>query len=842
MRSSSLLLFLAGLAGYAQPWPLKDRVVVIYHAGEPESAAVANHYASNRAIPAANLCPILPPSAVSLDRATWESTVRNPVRACVDAVGRAKVLYLVMSYKTPYKMSVNGRVYGIDSATVDLFDEQGGTFGLYPDAPHSYAAFIQSQGNYYQPFQSLADYRASAGAKTIFSVFRLDAPSAALARGMADKAMAAETAGLSGVACIDRRGGAIGPQADTSYSTAEWDMSRAAGFLTQAGFTVVEDSNYAEFGTAPAPARCDGAALYTGWYSYNNYNDAFTWNTGAIGFHLDSASALDPRGGANWSANAMLRGITMTSGSVSEPYLDGLLHPDGFFRDLLGGANVGDAALRHTPHTKWMVSHFGDPLYRPFAGGRAPFPLGAEDWLVVSPQGVIGGSASTGFLNLAAPAPPGGLTVALTSKSPAVATVPAATTVPAGATGGMFPISTSTTAAVTSAIFNAAIPGKTLANTITTAPYLGALTISANSVVGGGTLTGTVYLNTNAPVGGIVVALSSSSPAAAVPASVAIPAGVSTLTFSVATSPVAANTPFTVTASHAGTIKTASATVAAPTLFSLALSPNRVTGGAPSVGTVTLNGAAPTSGMTVTLSSNNSAAVVPASVLVAGGSVSATFPVSTTGVGAATTAAITATLVAVRTANLTIDPSLQGLTATTPQMGGGKVNLTVSLATNAPAGGTVVALSSNHAAAPVPASVTIAAGTKSATVVVTTLPVTATTHVTFTATLGATARTAVSRLEPAIVSYVYGPPTAKGGTRVTMQVTLNAPAPPGGAVVTTTSTHVALAPVPATVTIPAGALSATFPIDTAAVGANTAVTIRATNAAGFKERLLTLTP
>ena len=31
------------------------------------------------------------------------------------------------------------------------------------------------------------------------------------------------------------------------------------------------------------------------WYSYNNYPDAFTWNTGAIGFHLDSSSAADPR-------------------------------------------------------------------------------------------------------------------------------------------------------------------------------------------------------------------------------------------------------------------------------------------------------------------------------------------------------------------------------------------------------------------------------------------------------------------------------------------------------------------------------------------------------------------
>ncbi len=54
---------------------------------------------------------------------------------------------------------------------------------------------------------------------------------------------------------------------------------------------VIEDPNYAEFGTAPAPLTCPNAALYSGWYNLNHYNNVFTWNTGAIGFHLDSASA-----------------------------------------------------------------------------------------------------------------------------------------------------------------------------------------------------------------------------------------------------------------------------------------------------------------------------------------------------------------------------------------------------------------------------------------------------------------------------------------------------------------------------------------------------------------------
>ncbi len=123
----------------------------------------------------------------------------------------------------------------------------------------------------------------------------------------------------------------------------------------------------------PRPRRCDNAALYTGWYSLNNYNDAFTWSPGAIGFHLDSLSAFTPRGGENWAANALTRGITVTSGAVAEPYLEGLAHADGVFRNLFEGAPVGDAFLRNTAYLKWMIINLGDPLYRPFPNGIAPF-------------------------------------------------------------------------------------------------------------------------------------------------------------------------------------------------------------------------------------------------------------------------------------------------------------------------------------------------------------------------------------------------------------------------------------------------------------------------------------
>ncbi len=234
-----------------------------------------------------------------------------------------------------------------------------------------YYARAQSKANVYQPFVSFADYRAQNPTPLIYSVWRLDAATAKLAKGLVDKAIEAEKSGLKGEVCIDRRW-PLNTIEDNGYGAGDWDLHRAADFAREAGFKVIEDDNGAEFGTPPAP-NCPNAALYAGWYSLNHYNNAFTWNTGAIGIHLDSLSAWGPRSGPNWSANAILHGITVTTGAVEEPGLQGLVHPSGTFRDLFQGANVGDAFLRNTAALKWEILYIGDPLYRPFPHGLPPF-------------------------------------------------------------------------------------------------------------------------------------------------------------------------------------------------------------------------------------------------------------------------------------------------------------------------------------------------------------------------------------------------------------------------------------------------------------------------------------
>ena len=251
------------------------------------------------------------------------------------------------------------------------------------------------------------------------------------------------------------------------------------------------------------------------------------------------------------------------------------------------------------------------------------------------------------------------------------------------------------------------------------------------TVVGGSPSTGTVTLDIPAPVGGALVALSSSDPAAQVAAGVTILAGQTTATFPMTTSPVAASTPVTITATYNTVTRTATLTVTASTatLSSFSLNPTSVVGGSPSTGTVTLSGPAPLGGAVVTvLSSNTAAAQVPATVTVEAGQTTATFPVTTSPVARNTQPTISARYSGTTlTTRLMVTAPTMSLHTISPSsvQGGNPSTGTVTLNGPAPAGGLVITLSSNRTAvAQVPASVTVAAGATTATYPITTAVVT----------------------------------------------------------------------------------------------------------------------
>jgi uncharacterized protein (TIGR03790 family) len=748
-----VLIFVVAAASTMAQNPLAPRVLVIYNPTVPNSVTVANHYLASRGIPSANLCAISPPETASpLPWSTYVSAVQTPIQNCLNAVGPNQILYMVFSYTRPFSLiAQNGKTYAIDQYVADIWNQYDTADEFpYPDQQQPYFAVDQAQGNFYQPLLSLADYRAQPGSLQIYSVWRLDGATVALAQGLVDQAIAAEQNGLKGQACLDRKYGPIASQFDTGGG--DWQLHMAALFAGQAGFTVTEDSNPQEFGTIPAP-NCPNAALYSGWYSLNHYNNAFTWNTGAIGFHLDSLSAADPRLGLNWSANAIKNGITATSGAVAEPYLQGLAQPDGVFLNLLQGSNLGDAFFRNEAWLRWMILNIGDPLYLPFPGGLPPFNgPNPQTSLILNRQFVVGPSSSTGTVHLPAPAPPGGTVVNLHSGATYAATVPATVTVPAGATDANFTISTTPQKSNTF-IFISASGGITQSNTLGVVPMLGGVSLISSSVMGGGPITAAVLLNDTAPAGGTTVALTSSHPdVLPVPANVTIPQGADRLIFTLTTNPPSANTAVTIQASLSGTVTSTSITVT-QVLASLGLTPVSPVGGSTAHGTVVLTAPAYSGGINVVFTSSNpSVAGVPSSITIPAGTTKGTINVTTVPVSSPTPVTITASSgVSTKSATLTVTPPSLSVLSLAPStvVGGNSSTGTVKLNGVAPSGGISVSLASNNpSVATVPTTVTVPAGASNMTFSIQTVPVSTTTQVPITATLGQITKTSSLTVTP----------------------------------------------------------------------------------------------
>ncbi len=530
--------------------PLNERVMVVYNAAGDDSHKVAKYYMEKRNIPKANICKI---DTDLEDGSRFEAEVKRPLRACLEKLGKQRILYIVMAYQTPYRVNLgdaqapNGQ--SVDQLVADIWDEYLEPRALGGEkADQPYFGKAESQGNVYEPFVSFAKYRDQPLAKTIYSVWRIDGETSEVAEGLVDKALYAESNGLKGKAYFDTRGKIEG-YVDSGYGAGEWDIYRASQMAKKAGFDTTLDDLPTEFGTAPSQLRCENAALYAGWYSLQHYNDVFSWVPGAIGFHSDSASATNMRKPDNWVAGALQRGITVTSGSVTEPYLEGLVHPDQIFLYLFQGANVGDAVLRGTRWLKWMILNLGDPLYRPFPNGAAPYgPTSFPDsWFGISPNNLVGGGTVRAQFALTQKRDK---TVPVTFKAtyPDMVTLPSGASIPPNATGAQFQIAVKAPDQPVNIAITVTAGSETVSNTLNVFPILAQLSLSQPSMKSDATATATVTIAVPAKEPGLTVKLSSNQPEAVVPGEVTIPAGASKATFSINGKPVIAEVTATITA------------------------------------------------------------------------------------------------------------------------------------------------------------------------------------------------------------------------------------------------------------------------------------------------------
>jgi uncharacterized protein (TIGR03790 family) len=410
-----LILSLLSFSLFAQG---PANTVVVYSSASSDSVTLANYYKTARSIPAGNMCPITPPNdtANSITQAQYESAFRDPIKTCITNVGRANVYYVVIVWVRNLVFNgSNGVNYAIDSFLQDPWETittaypiQGSPF-TQPTTGYYAVTLNTSATPVFPRFNTLANYRLANPWIHLFSVWRIDGDSTVIAQGLIDKAIAAETTGLTGGICSDTSFGygvggnpaVNGLGYNVGQSTeVEWDMYRVETLANQylpAGSFPVQTNHVTagrEFGQ-DGDAPCTNAAFLGGWYGgAGSHIGTYSWVPGAIGIHVDSYSLGDFRNPFNgqtppgtWVYQELKNGLTVSSGSINEQYTYGSTRAAGVLWDLLQGANVGDAFLRNTRwSTRWRLVMVGDPLYKPFRAGQyVPLPNRT------SQRGVMGG-------------------------------------------------------------------------------------------------------------------------------------------------------------------------------------------------------------------------------------------------------------------------------------------------------------------------------------------------------------------------------------------------------------------------------------------------------------------
>jgi uncharacterized protein (TIGR03790 family) len=197
-------------------------------------------------------------------------------------------------------------------------------------------------------------------------VSRLDAPTADLAFRLVDRARETEQQGLAGTVYLDARGLPVKDPSDT-YGHYDQSLRDLNSFLTQhTTYRSKLENTETRFHD---PGEAPDVALYVGWYRLRQYEDAFTFQPGAIGYHMASAEAVSLHRASEpgWCKNALERGITATLGSIGEPYLDAFPEPLEFVALLMTGQySLVEAYSLTSRWISWRMVLVGDPLYNPW--------------------------------------------------------------------------------------------------------------------------------------------------------------------------------------------------------------------------------------------------------------------------------------------------------------------------------------------------------------------------------------------------------------------------------------------------------------------------------------------
>jgi uncharacterized protein (TIGR03790 family) len=378
-----------------------EQVAVVYSSRMPESRDLAFYYAQCREVPTNQVFGFDLPTTEAVSRADFRDQLQKPLLQALEKrhlltirsivkpatargpgdttfqVTGARVRYLALCFGVPVRILEDASLSEASASKL-------------PEALRRNEAAVDSEltvlPGYYlklplcgpisNPLYGCTNAARLHPTNNILLVARLDGPSVEIARGLVDKALAAETNGLWGRAYFDLRG-----LTTNTYKLGDDWLRGAAEVCRRTGFeTVVDDQP----GTFAASFPMSHIAFYAGWYE-TQVSGPFTlpaveFMPGAFAYHLYSFSAHALRtADLYWAGPLLAKGATATMGCVDEPYLEATPDVAVFFsRWIASGFSFGEAAFASQPAVSWQTTVVGDPLYRPFGRKNPGDPIGAR--------------------------------------------------------------------------------------------------------------------------------------------------------------------------------------------------------------------------------------------------------------------------------------------------------------------------------------------------------------------------------------------------------------------------------------------------------------------------------
>ena len=393
-----LILVWCGVGFALEP----NEILVIANSDVAASVRIAQYYCRKRGVPAGNnlTLPLGTGLSYTITRLDYDKQLASPIREKLFTLEFAgKIRCLLTTYGVPIKVGGRGPLKGQEDKLQRLKElaerekskiqqlkknssaKQKGTVnhkllhlqseidniigketGASVDSELSMVLFGDYELYRWQP-NILKGNVLDLNFSTLM-VCRLDGPGEGIARGLVDKAIAAEKASLTGIAYIDSRGIADDNKLN-SPGYFDQSLRELAAFTRLRTKMVVKEERTEKLFSAGA---CPRTAIYCGWYSLKKYIDAFDFVDGAIGYHISSLEAVDLRNpeSSQWCPAMLKDGITATLGAVDEPYLHSFPEPKAFFLELFSGRCLVEAYYRTKPFNSWQLVLIGDPLYKPF--------------------------------------------------------------------------------------------------------------------------------------------------------------------------------------------------------------------------------------------------------------------------------------------------------------------------------------------------------------------------------------------------------------------------------------------------------------------------------------------